>query len=120
MPNLDGLSEEEKRRQLAASEKTKGDFAKAHDGVKPRAPEAARNGSHRAHSTMNHVLTPGGQTRVEKTAAGQQREDRARAIAEQRKVRAAKQTSHQQKRANLRKEFSMAHNHQLENDGPEL
>ena len=120
MPNLDGLSEEEKRRIQAASDKTKDAFARAQSGQAPRTPGATAAEQSRATSTLNVAPTPFGQTHIQKTPQGQQREDDARAVAERLNARAMARAGKQQKRANLRKEFSMAHNHELGNDGLEL
>ena len=82
MPNLTGLSDEEARRIQALSDKTKAEFAKAQSGEKARAPSAPVGRPKQVDATLNHVLTPNGQTRMEKTPQGQQREDEAKANAE--------------------------------------
>lgn len=106
MANLDGLSEEERKRVQALSDKTKGDFNRAQAGERPRAKDAPASEQRRADATVNHVLTPHGQTRIEKTPQGQQREDRARNTADRLNARSDQSADNAQKRANVRKEFN--------------
>lgn len=106
MANLDGLSDEERKRVQALSDKTKGDFNRAQAGEAPRAKDAPASERQRADATLNHVLTPHGQTRMEKTPQGQQREGRAQQVAEQARIRSGTTSDKEQRRANVRKEFN--------------
>lgn len=104
----DGLSDEERRRNDALRDRLKGQFGRAHAGEKTRAPDARASEQRRADATVNHVLTPDGQTRMEKTPQGQQREDRARQMAETARTKSATDARDEHKRANVRKEFNHA------------
>lgn len=108
MVNLNGLSEEERKRVQALSDKTKGDFNRAQAGERPRAKDAPASERQRADATVNHVFTPDSQTRTQKTPQGQQREDNARGMAEKWREQAGQQADKAQKRADVRKEFNRA------------
>lgn len=120
MANLDGLSEEEARRNKALADKAKQDFSKAHAGAQPRTPDVQKANRQRANSSVNHVLTPNGQTRIEKTAQGEQREQAARDQADKWRARAQKSADKDQKRVNIRKEFNQARSRDKVNERSDL
>lgn len=104
----DGLSDEERRRNQALRDKLKGQFERARAGEKARAPDARASEQRRADATVNHVLTPDGQTRMEKTPQGRQREEQARKMAERVNAKTDREGDKAQQHANVRKEFNQA------------
>ena len=110
MANLDGLSEEERKRVQALSDKTKGEFNRAQAGGRPRAKDAPASEQRRADATVNHVLTPDSQTRTQKTPQGHQREQAARDVADKWNTRSDQSADKAQQRADVRKEFNRVRN----------
>jgi hypothetical protein len=119
MPNYEGLSPEQKKRQQAAHEKISGDFKSATRG-EVRTPDARLSNNHRTGTTIIFVLDLETSTRHVNTAAERRRiefvEKQARRIAAKQHVK----VDRSQQKGALMKEFTRSRGKGIKKEFNEL